>query len=334
MAGKQRTPSRNRTASTPHLNHNGAAAHNGLERERVTGLQRARMLTAMAEVACRHGAGNVTVGHVVESAGVSRRTFYELFSDSEDCLLGAFEHALQSAYMRVLTAYRADEAWRLRIRSGLHALLQFLDEEPYLGRLLIVESLASGRVLERRSRVLAKLVSVVHEGRKEARAGSQVTPLAAEGVVGGVLSVLHGRMLNRDEQPLAELLNPLMGMIVTPYLGAGAARRELSRPVAKAPAPLPPAPASPLRGLGMRLTYRTVQVLVATGVQPGSSNRRIGEAAGMSDPGQISKLLARLQRLGLIENTGAGHARGEPNAWRLTARGQTVNEAIVKRGFG
>jgi hypothetical protein len=44
-------------------------------------------------------------------------------------------------------------------------------------------------------------------------------------------------------------------------------------------------------------------------------------AAGIADQGQISKLLARLHSLGLLENTGGDHAKGEPNAWHLTARG-------------
>jgi hypothetical protein len=37
----------------------------------------------------------------------------------------------------------------------------------------------------------------------------------------------------------------------------------------------------------------------------------------------------RSERLGLIENTGEGrHAKGEPNAWRLTPRGLQVTETI------
>jgi hypothetical protein len=46
------------------------------------------------------------------------------------------------------------------------------------------------------------------------------------------------------------------------------------------------------------------------------------EFAGVKDQGQISKLLlARLERYGLIENTG-GETRVECNAWQFTARGE------------
>jgi DNA-binding MarR family transcriptional regulator len=87
-------------------------------------------------------------------------------------------------------------------------------------------------------------------------------------------------------------------------------------------------PADPLRDVGMRLTYRTVRVLMAVAAHPGSSNREIGIAADMHDQGQTSKLLTRLSKLGLIENTGAGLARGAPNAWTLTPKGHQIQQAI------
>jgi hypothetical protein len=63
-------------------------------------------------------------------------------------------------------------------------------------------------------------------------------------------------------------------------------------------------------------------VLHAIAGAPYSNNREIADAAGLTDEGQTSKLLARLERHGVIENVGIGAARGEPNAWLLTASGQ------------
>jgi hypothetical protein len=48
----------------------------------------------------------------------------------------------------------------------------------------------------------------------------------------------------------------------------------------------------------------------------------------VSDQGQISKLLTRLEHLGLVENSGEGPAKGEPNAWSLTRKGSEVERAI------
>jgi DNA-binding MarR family transcriptional regulator len=84
-----------------------------------------------------------------------------------------------------------------------------------------------------------------------------------------------------------------------------------------------------LRDIGLRLTYRTVRVLLSIAATPGSSNREIGVASGVTDQGQISKLLSRLERLGLAHNTGLGPGTGAPNIWTLTQRGQAIHAAIA-----
>jgi AcrR family transcriptional regulator len=299
-------------------------------------IQRARMLAAMVEVCAERGSGHVTVAGVVERAGVSRRTFYEIFDDCEDCLLAALEEGLRRAGGRVLPAYRDGGRWLERIRASLVALLEFLEVEPVMGRLLIVGSLGAGpRALERRRCVLEQVIVAVDEGRalagagKEPRVGKQPPPLTAEGVVGGVLSILHARLLQESPGELLELTGPLMSMVVLPYLGGAAARRELGRPVPKRRETGRPVAVDPLRDLGLRLTYRTVRALVSVADLPGSSNREIGEAAGITDQGQMSKLLWRLERFGLIQNAGLGPGTGAPNVWRLTERGAAIHQTIA-----
>jgi AcrR family transcriptional regulator len=294
------------------------------------GIQRARILGALAEVCVECGAPGLTVARVVERAGVSRRTFYELFDDCEDCFLIAFDHGIECVTERVTTAYRSENTWRTRIRAGLSALLNFLDEEPYTARLLVIESLSIGPVgLQRRTPILTKLVNTIEQGHPQTKTGVKTAPLTAEGIVGATLSIIHARMLNNDDHEcLLGLLNPLMSMIVLPYLGRNAARHELECSTPK-PSTNGTTPANPLKGLGMRLTYRTVRVLITIAANPGSSNRLIGETAGVTDQGQISKLLTRLAKRGLIQNTGAGQTRGEPNAWTLTKHGQEIHTIIT-----
>jgi AcrR family transcriptional regulator len=287
----------------------------------VIEFQRARLLAAMTEVSAERGVGNVTVARVVERAGVSRRTFYELFEDREECFLVALDDGVSRASRVVLDSYDPQARWVERVRSTLLALLGFFDAEHDVGRLLVVESLGAGRAaLERRSRVLAHLVAVVDEGRREAKAGAGPTPLTAEGAVGAVLSVIHARLLacppvplrapavtdsppTREGAPgsLVELVNPLMSMIVLPYLGSAAAGWELDRPVPRAERTSASNGASnPLRELDMRLTYRTVRVLLAVAANPGASNRMVADGAGVEDQGQIL----------VLDRAGARRTRG------------------------
>jgi AcrR family transcriptional regulator/DNA-binding MarR family transcriptional regulator len=301
------------------------------------------MIAAMVEVARERGVGQVTVADIVARSGVSRRTFYEVFEDREDCFLAAFDEAVERAAGRVVPAFAAGGGWRERVRSGLGALLEFFDDEPGLGVFCVVDALGAGpRALERRARVVDVLVDAVDEGRGEARGSLRPTRLTAEGVVGGVLGVLYARLATgvsgpgagsgglppeRGCHPLLRLVGPLMGMILLPYQGQAVAGREVARP-APARRRATPRRGDPLRDLDMRLTYRTVRVLLAIAGNKDASNREVADASGVSDQGQISKLLARLEHLGLIQNRGGGFVRGEPNAWRLTPKGEEIEHTI------
>jgi AcrR family transcriptional regulator/DNA-binding MarR family transcriptional regulator len=304
--------------------------------EQLGEIQRARIVAATLEVVGAMGAANVAVAHIVERAGVSRRTFYELFEGREDCCLAAFEQALDRAGSRVSPAYAEQRKWREQVRAGLVALLGFFDEEPTMARMLVVESLSAGRrTLERREQALGALASVVDEGRAQSANGAALPPLTAYGLVGGAVSLVHMQLARNSGEPLLALTNQLMSMIVLPYQGAAAARAELERPVepsvSRTGEPKQSQLVDPFKVAGMRLTYRTVRVLLAIGENPGASNRTVGTAAEVNDQGQISKLLRRLQHLGLVSNTDPDTSKGTANAWMLTAEGSELIKSIGPR---
>ena len=62
----------------------------------------------MVQEVSERGAANVSVGHVVGRSGVSRRTFYEIFHDREECFLAAFDEALSTLRL----------PWSSRLMSG------------------------------------------------------------------------------------------------------------------------------------------------------------------------------------------------------------------------
>jgi AcrR family transcriptional regulator len=306
-------------------------------RGRVAEMQRSRLLGAAVLTLEELGWSRVTVAHVTARARVSRRTFYDLFANREDCLLAVMDDALARVEDELAAANLEGLSWRERVRAGLWTILCFFDREPGLARVCVVQSARGGqRVLERREEILACLTRVLDEGRGESERAGEVPALMADGLVGAVLTIVCKRLL--EPEPLGGLLGDLMGMIVLPYLGSGAARRERDRPVPPVPVWRESSPVSdgggegPLPDIPMRLTYRTARVLGVLAVHPGVSNRMVAEYAGIADQGQVSKLLARLQRLGLLANTGEGQARGEPNAWQLTRTGVQVASSIGTHG--
>jgi AcrR family transcriptional regulator len=347
-------------AATAKLPGGTAPEVNARQGAHVVEMQRRRLLSAIVEVLGEHGYEGATVGRICKRAGVSRRTFYDLYDDREGCFLDAFEHAIERLSGLVVPAYAGEQRWRERVRGALTVLLECFDAEPGVARLCFVETLKGGpEVLARRRAITDALAAAIDAGRTEAK-GADPPPLTAESLVGGAISVIHARLAGSAapatqdpgvgaasppagasapptgaHERLLGLLNPLMSMIVLPYLGQTAARKELDRPVPR-PSAAPmgsnghvPVPASdPFRGLPIRITFRTVRVLGTIGAQADASNREIGQHAGVTDQGQMSKLLRRLEKAGLIENHGLGQVRGEANAWRLTAQGQGVLHAV------
>jgi AcrR family transcriptional regulator len=241
----------------------------GVPRAQVAEIQRSRLLAAAVRCLEEEGHARTTVARITGRAGVSRRTFYELFGNREECMAAVLDDVVEAIGGEMAAAGIDRLAWRERVRRGLWTILSFLDREPALARVCVVQALRGGpALLERREEILARLAAVVDEGRFEGARGAQCTSLTAEGLVGAAFAILYARLSRGEHGPLTDLLGELMGMIVLPYQGAAAARREQTRavPAARADAPRAPAAAAPvaadpLGGVAMRLTYRTARVL-------------------------------------------------------------------------
>jgi AcrR family transcriptional regulator len=311
-----------------------------LPRTRVGEIQRSRLLTGAVIAIDELGYPRATVGRITARARLSRRTFYQMFANRDECFAAVLEELAATVGGDLSAAGLEGLPWRERVRMGVWRILTFFDREPVLARVCVVQALRAGPlVLERREAVLAQLAALVDDGRLEGGRGEGCTSLTAEGLIGAAFAIVYARLARGESEPLTGLLGELMAMIVLPYLGPAAARRERSRPAPALPAVAtrtqPVASWSardPLADVNLRLTHRTARVLEGIAELSGRgsdpSNREVATFAGVTDPGQISKLLRRLERLGLLVNTGAGHAKGEPNAWALTDKGQSVTHSI------
>ncbi len=295
----------------------------------------------MVEVAADVGYVGAAVAPVVARAGVSRRTFYELFDGREDCFLAAFEWGVEQIRAATVEAYRSQRLWRDKVRYALATLLSLLDSEHELARTCVIEALGAGPlVLKCRGQALDELIAGLDTDAPKPRGVSGPPALAAEGAVGGAFSVIHARLLTRAKagegggQPLLDLHGQLMGMIALPYLGPRAAGEETTRTAPELPKRQVGRPRGDggrlVERLDMRLTYRTVRCLVFIGEHPGVSNREVAEGAEISDEGQASKLLGRLVKLDLVANS-RPPGPGLPNRWALTLRGEQLLSSVQGR---
>jgi AcrR family transcriptional regulator len=287
---------------------------------------------------------------VATPAGITESAFFDVFATVEECYRAAFEQGLERLSRTLAEAAVREQAWLERVRSGLVALLGFLDDEPSWGRLLVLDTPLNGALtIECRQRLHDLLADLIEHHAATGEYGGAGRPLGSplllatltgELVVGGVFSVIRTSLLDDGCAKLVELAPSLMAFIVAPYLGQAAAQAELEGKPSDA-GEAPASGAGPARAqaishaaeLPIRATHRTTLVLRAIAGAPYSNNREVARAAGLADEGQTSKLLARLERKGVIENVGAGATRGEPNAWLLTESGRRALELLGRNAI-
>jgi AcrR family transcriptional regulator len=138
----------------------------------VASSQRTRLLAAMATVVAEKGYTATTVADVVSAAGVSRSTFYELFSSKEACFLDAYNQGVEDLLAAVREAVRdADGDWRAQLRAGIRAYLAQLARMDHFARMYIEEIHAVGpAALAARADALRRFADRYHASFSQARA--------------------------------------------------------------------------------------------------------------------------------------------------------------------
>ena len=196
--------------------------------------QRTRMLDAAFAIVAERGYRGMAVRAVSERAGMSSKTFYDLFEDREDCFLAAFDHGVERLREVARPAYEAEGDWAAGIRAGLGGAARVSGSGAGVVRAVFVEALGVGPQGAGASRGGAGRGggSASMRGREGAKGvAGELPALTGEGVVGAAFSVIHARLVEREaestREPLVGLLNELMAMIVLPYRGREAAAREL-----------------------------------------------------------------------------------------------------------
>jgi AcrR family transcriptional regulator len=138
---------------------------------RVADYQRQRLLKAALGVAAESGYGAMSATAVVTRAGVSRKTFYDLFADRDECFLAALDEALMQMAAAVAPAWEQEGKWSKRLREALIAALRFLDDEREAGEPVISYLVGCGpKSAELRLQVLELLREAVEEGCSQEKA--------------------------------------------------------------------------------------------------------------------------------------------------------------------
>jgi AcrR family transcriptional regulator len=195
------------------------SGRHSLTREAVLESQRGRLLDAMAQAVAEHGFGSTTIAHVVSRAGVSRKTFYDHFSDKQACFLAMYDTGIVFVLGRVAETLEGQDDPHARLVMGLQAFLTVLAAEPAFCRAIILEVHAAGpEALARRRAVLKVFADRYTEINRQAReAGANLVPLSEDvalGVVGAILELVSTRVETGRTAELPKLAEPLTRFVV------------------------------------------------------------------------------------------------------------------------
>jgi len=192
----------------------------------IRAIQRERLIVAMLNAAAELGYLETNVQDVIDRAGVSRPTFYEHFSNKEDCFLAAFDTSAERLRKKVDAGVRkGGDVWRDRVRFGLEALLRFASREPDTARTMVVEArAASATAVKRRVELMDEFARCLQSQAQELLPrGPAHNAITASGIVGGIESLLYSRLCKHEYDQLEALLPSLMYFVVLPYEGHEAA---------------------------------------------------------------------------------------------------------------
>jgi AcrR family transcriptional regulator len=183
-------------------------------------LQRTRILEATLEIVAVKGLRGITIDAVTRRACVSRVTFKEHFGTIEQAFVDLVEQVTTRSVDVIRDAFELETSWSAGVLAGLEALLTFLDSNPSLARVCLIEALAGPpAALERRAQLLESLATLL-DGARGTTLIDKPSEVTTEAAIALVLGVLHKRTVAGQAPPFINLLGELAGLVLAPYLGS------------------------------------------------------------------------------------------------------------------
>jgi AcrR family transcriptional regulator len=191
--------------------------NHGLSREEVSASQRTRLLTGMLEVVAENGYAAATVGAVLSRAHISRQTFYEHFTDKQDCFLAAFDRSADNFATLIARSLGSPKDPVLtRVDRIFEAYLNALAANPVNARVFMIEIYAAGypavsRRLARSEAFAMVLADAVTIGQ---RWRGDLDPLfVARAVTGAVSGLVTERIDAGDFEALPGLRSRIVALV-------------------------------------------------------------------------------------------------------------------------
>jgi len=221
--------------------------------------QRERILDAVERLVAARGLAATSIEAIVEQAGVSSVTFYELFDGKDECFVAAFERAVEAGAEELAAAVCGERgeavagdgpdgelSWPEQVATGLRELTGLIAAQPERARLCLLEAQTGGPELSARfDAALDRVAAKLRQGRSLETAPPDLPPTHEEATAGALAWLLRERLeAGRDGEALEALYPEMIDIALAPYLEGGERSRAASPTPGAASRPGRAAPAS------------------------------------------------------------------------------------------
>jgi AcrR family transcriptional regulator len=176
----------------------------------------------MIELVAEHGYEGVTVRGLSRLAGVSTRTFYKHFPNTDACFASTYESLMQQGLRRAHAAQQGAASWEEALRASLQSLMDDIASYPKAAQLVLVEAFAVGSPMQSPMReAIAGFERLLCDSLLADPAARTPSRHIAGAVAAGVMRVARQRLLARESaQPssneLIEWVIALLGRYPAP----------------------------------------------------------------------------------------------------------------------
>lgn len=186
------------------------------------------MLAAVADCVAEKGYAGLTVEDIVRVSGVSRRTFYDQFSDKKTAFFAAYDACVQQCMLAAASGFASSTYWPEQIRLGLRGFLSYLAEDPAFTRMGMVEMpLAGPEGQERHMAARSGFEAFLAPGAELAK--RPIRPMVPRTVGAGIFALAYARVVSGRTSQLPSLLPAAVYHCLAPYLGLEVARAEAEK---------------------------------------------------------------------------------------------------------
>jgi AcrR family transcriptional regulator len=211
----------------------------GTPAEEVSRNQRERLFGAMVASVAERGFAETRIADLVETAGLSRNSFYGLFPDKESCFIAALEAIVSTGFAYASAATEPPPGgrgtWLEQVTAVVAAFAEMVVAQPAAARMLLLGVHAAGpAALRLLDRAFESFETLGDERRREHPELAGLPDEVITAVTGAVQEIARTRLREHREGEMPRLV-PALADLIASYRPPPEPLRLTTRPPTFAP---------------------------------------------------------------------------------------------------